>query len=56
MDAKLSQTMSGYKSILLRPFDPFFRKNQATQLPIKISGTRNEPSFGLDFHHKGEGH
>lgn len=54
MDARLSQTMSGYKSILLRPFDPFFRKNQATQLPIKISGTRNEPSFGLDFHRKGQ--
>jgi hypothetical protein len=56
MDAKLSQTMSGYKSILLRPFDPFFRKNQGTQLPIKISGTRNDPSFGLDFHRKEEGH
>lgn len=54
MDAKISQTMTGFKSFLLRPIDPFFRKNHATQLPIKISGTRSEPSFGLDFHHKEE--
>ncbi len=55
MDARLSQTMTGFKSFFLRPVDPFFRKNHATQLPIKISGTRNKPSFGLDFHHKQEG-
>ncbi len=54
MNAKLSQTMTGFKSFLLRPVDPFFRKGHATQLPIKISGTRNKPSFGLDFHHKRE--
>ena len=55
MDAKLSQTMTGFKSFLLRPIDPFFRKGHETQLPIKISGTRSEPSFGLDFHHKDKG-
>jgi hypothetical protein len=54
MNAKLSQTMTGFKSFLLRPVDPFFRKDHATQLPIKISGTRDKPSFGLDFHHKRE--
>jgi hypothetical protein len=52
MQAKLSQTMMGFKSFLLKPFDPFFRKNGATVLPIKITGTRDHPSFGLDFHHK----
>ncbi|MGH9530692.1 MAG: hypothetical protein ACRD2S_12330 [Terriglobales bacterium] len=52
MDAKISQTVTGFKSFLLWPVDPFFRKNHATQLPIKISGTRAKPSFGLDFHHK----
>ena len=54
MDARLSQTMTGFKSFLLKPVDPFFRKNHATQLPVKIGGTRNKPSFGLDFHHKQE--
>lgn len=55
MSAKLSQTMTGFKSFLLKPVDPFFRKDHATQLPIKISGTRGKPSFGLDFHHKQDG-
>jgi hypothetical protein len=52
MQAKVSQTMTGFKSFLLKPFDPFFRKNGATVLPIKITGTRDHPLFGLDFHHK----
>jgi hypothetical protein len=52
MDAKLSQTMTGAKSFLLKAFDPFFRKNGQTELPIKITGTREHPSFGLDFRHK----
>jgi hypothetical protein len=51
-DAKLSQTMTGFKSVLLKPFDPFFRKKGVTAIPIKISGTRDKPSFGLDFPHK----
>ena len=52
MDAKLSQTMTGAKSFLLKAFDPFFRKNGQTEIPIKITGTREHPSFGLDFRHK----
>ncbi len=52
MKAKLSQTMTGAKSFLLKAFDPFFRKNGRTELPIKITGTREHPSFGLDFGHK----
>ena len=54
LDAKLSQLTTGVKSFLLKPFDPFFRKNGETVLPIKITGTRQSPSFGLDFHHKDE--
>lgn len=50
--AKLSQTIGGFKSFLLKPFDPFFRKNGVTVLPIKVTGTRDQPSFGLDFGHK----
>ena len=52
LQAKLSQTMTGVKSFLLKPFDPFFRKNGVTELPIKVTGTRSQPSFGLDLHHK----
>jgi hypothetical protein len=51
LNAKLSQTMTGFKSLMLKPFDSFFRKKGVTELPIKITGTRDKPSFGLDFHH-----
>lgn len=56
LQAKLSQITTGVKSFLLKPFDPFFRKNGETVLPIRITGTRDQPSFGLDFHHKSESH
>jgi hypothetical protein len=53
LDAKLSHMVTGWKSILLKPADPFFSKHGAgTELPVKISGTKSEPHFGLDFHHK----
>jgi AsmA-like C-terminal region len=52
MQAKLSQTMTGAKSFILKAFDPFFRKHGQTEVPIKITGQRQHPSFGLDFHHK----
>jgi hypothetical protein len=52
-DAKLSQMFRGWKSILLKPADPFFSKNGAgTEIPIKITGTESEPHFGVDFHDK----
>jgi len=53
MDAKLSQMMTGWKSILLKPVDPFFSKHGAgTEIPVKVTGTKSEPHFGLDFGHK----
>ena len=53
LDAKLSQMTTGWKSILLKPVDPFFEKHGAgTEIPFKITGTRDEPHFGLDFHQK----
>ena len=48
MDAKVSQTTTGFKSMLLKAIDPLFRKNGRTVIPIKIGGSRNDPSFGLD--------
>jgi hypothetical protein len=48
MDARMSQTVSGWKSILLKIVDPFFRKNGRTVVPIRIDGTRDKPQFGVD--------
>lgn len=53
LDAKLSQMTTGWKSVLLKPVDPFFRKDGAgTEVPIRVTGTESEPHFGLDFGHK----
>lgn len=53
LDAKLSQMVTGWKSVLLKPMDPFFSKNGAgTEVPISVTGTRTELHFGLDFHKK----
>jgi hypothetical protein len=49
MDARVSQTMTGWKSFLLKAVDPLFRKDGKTVIPLKISGTRDKPSFGLDY-------
>lgn len=50
LEAKLSQTTTGVKSLFLKLIDPLFRKkNAGTVLPIKITGTREKPSFGLDM-------
>jgi len=43
-----------WKSWLLKPVDPFFKKHGAgAEIPIKISGSRGAPKFGLDLKHKG---
>jgi hypothetical protein len=44
---------SWWKSWLLAPVSPFFKKNGAgAEIPVKISGTRSEPKFGLHLFHK----
>lgn len=53
LDATVSQMVTGWRSILLKPVDPFFSKNGAgTEVPIQVTGTKSEPHFGLDFGHK----
>lgn len=53
LDAKLSQTTTGAKSFFLKGIDPFFRKKGGgSSLPIKITGTKDHPAFGLDLHDK----
>jgi hypothetical protein len=49
--ARLSQMTTGVKSKLLKIVDPFFAKDGAgAVLPIRISGTKDSPRFGLNFH------
>src|SRR5204863_9051070 len=48
MDAKISETVTGWKSMVLKMADPFFRANGQTVVPIKITGSRSSPSFGMD--------
>ncbi len=51
MQATLSEVAGGgVKGFFLKAFDPFFKKPGAGMvLPIKITGTRKEPKFGLDM-------
>ena len=50
LDAKISQTTTGFKSLLLKVVDPLFaqKDGSGSAIPIKISGSRNAPDFGLD--------
>jgi hypothetical protein len=52
LDAKISQTVTGWKSLLLKVVDPLFKQKDGSgsAIPIKIGGTRNAPDFGLDVH------
>jgi hypothetical protein len=52
--ARLSQmVVSKWKSLLLKPVDPFFKKDGAgAEIPVKVTGTKGAPKFGLDLHHK----
>lgn len=49
MEAKISQTVTGFKSLLLKMADPLFRRNGRTVVPLTISGTRNDPKFGVNM-------
>jgi hypothetical protein len=49
LDAKVSQTMTGWKRWLLKPIDPFFSKKGAgTFLRIQVVGSSKKPQFGRD--------
>jgi len=50
LNATVSQTQSGFKSWMLKPLDPLFKKNGAgTRLVITVAGTQDQPKVGLDF-------
>jgi hypothetical protein len=50
LDAKISETTTGFKSLLLKVIDPLFRQKDGpgSVIPIRISGSRKAPDFGLD--------
>jgi hypothetical protein len=49
LDAKLSETTTGFKSFLLKLLDPLFEKDDAgAVIPIKVTGTPDKPSFGVE--------
>jgi len=60
MQAKVSEMVTGWKSLALKLADPLFMKHGAgTEVPIEITGTRSEPHFGVEwdkvFGHKDKG-
>ncbi|HEY2118694.1 MAG TPA: hypothetical protein VGH37_05870 [Candidatus Acidoferrum sp.] len=53
LQAKLSETVTGAKSVLLKPIDPFFKNGKAgAVIPITITGTRDNPIFAASIFHK----
>jgi hypothetical protein len=50
LKAKLSQTTTGVRSFLLKAIDPLFKgKGAGTVVPIAITGTRQHPTFKVQF-------
>ena len=49
LDATLAETTTGWKAVLGRMAQPLFRRRGGgSKLPIRISGPREQPEFGLD--------
>jgi len=49
-DATVSQMVGGWKGLLLKPADRFFKKDGAgAEVPVHIGGTREKPEFGVDL-------
>ena len=50
LQATVSQIVGGWKGKLLKPADSFFKKGGAgTRIGVHISGTREDPHFGVDL-------
>ena len=49
LEARVSETMTGWKRLVLKPVDRFFAKEGAgTLLKIAVTGPRSSPKFGRD--------
>ncbi len=52
-NGKLSDATSGFKSLMLKVVNPFFKKKHGVKvIPFKITGTYGHPAVALDFGHK----
>jgi AsmA-like C-terminal region len=50
LTATVSQTQTGFRSLLLKPFDSLFKKDGAgTRLVITVAGTQDQPKIGLQL-------
>ena len=50
LQATVSELVGGWKGVLLRPIDRFFRKDGAgTLLHIRVDGTSRAPQFGIEL-------
>jgi hypothetical protein len=48
-EASLTNTTSGIKAVFAKALEPLFKKGHHEKVvPVKISGTYHNPSFGLD--------
>ena len=49
-NAEVAKTTTGMKAVMLKVLEPFFKKKRVGYVvPVKITGTYDHPSFGLDF-------
>jgi len=50
LDSTLSHTAHGGRALLLKVIEPFFKRHpKGSEVPVKIAGTYQRPSFGLDL-------
>ena len=50
VDQKLSKGTSGVKSVFLKVIEPMMKKKKTGEVvPVKITGTMKDPSYGLDI-------
>jgi hypothetical protein len=55
-EATASQMLTGWKSVVAKPFDGLLKKDGAgLEVPIKVSGTKSDPKFGVDLDKMGLG-
>jgi hypothetical protein len=55
-DSKPSNTTHGMNALMLKVLEPFFRKKHVGYvMPVKITGTYEHPSFGLDLNDRDDG-
>jgi AsmA-like C-terminal region len=47
-DASISEMTTGWKSVLAKLADFWFRRKGQTVIPIKITGRKDKPAFGVD--------